>query len=90
MEELQDIGREWRALQASAHELDRRLAHTPWRTLCHGDFKTANLLFGGGSKGATPSCAAYDFQYCGGGSGMKDVVYLFCSGVSARVLQVRR
>ncbi|EFN58473.1 hypothetical protein CHLNCDRAFT_140492 [Chlorella variabilis] len=82
LEELADIGREGRALQAAAHELDHRLRQTPFRTLTHGDYKTANLLFGSGSD----ECAAYDFQYVGGGSGMKDVVYLFCSGLSARLL----
>ncbi len=36
LEELEAIGQEWRALQVAAHELDRRLRQTPWRTLCHG------------------------------------------------------
>lgn len=40
LEELDDIGREWRPLAAAAHELDRRLQATPFHTLCHGDFKT--------------------------------------------------
>jgi len=40
LEELDDIGREWRSLAAAAHELDRRLQATPFHTLCHGDFKT--------------------------------------------------
>ncbi|PSC72803.1 hypothetical protein C2E20_4083 [Micractinium conductrix] len=90
LEELQDIGRDWRALQAAAHDLDARLKASPWQTLCHGDFKTANLLFGeaprGGGGAALPACAAYDLQYCGGGSGLKDVVYLLASGVSSRLL----
>ena len=29
-------------------------------------------------------CAAYDFQYVGGGYGVKDIVYLFCSGLEVR------
>lgn len=48
------------------------------------DFKTANLLF---SEGASPTCAAYDFQYVGAASPMRDVAYLLCSGVQARLLQ---
>lgn len=85
LEELEEIGREWRALQAAAHELDRRLAQTPWRTLCHGDFKSANLQFS--DSRSAPVCAAVDFQYCGGGSGLKDVVYLLASAASPRLVQ---
>ncbi|KAL4457903.1 hypothetical protein ABPG75_012768 [Micractinium tetrahymenae] len=85
LEELEDIGREWRALQAAAHELDRRLQETPWRTLCHGDFKSANLQFS--DSRSAPVCAAVDFQYCGGGSGLKDVAYLLASAASPRLLQ---
>lgn len=88
LEELEEIGREWRALQAAAHELDRRLAQTPWRTLCHGDFKSANLQFS--DSRSAPVCAAVDFQYCGGGSGLKDVVYLLASAASPRLVQVGR
>ncbi|PRW55934.1 choline kinase [Chlorella sorokiniana] len=93
LEELDDIGREWHSLAAAAHELDRRLQATPFRTLCHGDFKTENMLFsdpsGGKSSGSGSELevAAYDFQYVGSGSGMKDVAYLFASGVQARLVQ---
>jgi hypothetical protein len=86
-DELAEMGRDWRHLQAPAPELDRRLRESPWRTLCHGDFKTENLLFSSGSGGSSLQCAAYDFQYVGGGCGTKDVVYLLCSGVQARLLQ---
>jgi hypothetical protein len=87
------MGREWRDLKAAAPELDARLRSTPFRTLTHGDFKTENLLFGStanrgssaGGKGGL-CCAAYDFQYIGGGSGMKDVVYLLVSGTQPRLL----
>lgn len=87
-DELAEMGRDWRQLQAAAPELDRRLRDSPWRTLCHGDFKTENLLFSsGGNSGSSLQCAAYDYQYVGGGCGTKDVVYLLCSGVQARLLQ---
>lgn len=85
LEELEEIGGEWRALQAAAHELDRRLQQTPWRTLCHGDFKSANLQFS--DSRSSPVCAAVDFQYCGGGSGLKDVAYLLASSASPSLLQ---
>jgi aminoglycoside phosphotransferase (APT) family kinase protein len=79
------MGPEWRRLQAAAHELDARLRATPFRTLNHGDFKAENLLFGG----EPPACAAYDLQYCGGGSGTKDIAYLFTSALPARLLAQR-
>lgn len=84
LEELPDIGREWAALKGAAHELDARLAATPFRSLCHGDFKTANLLFSDPGRGPV-RCAAYDFQYCGSGSGMRDVAYLLASGLQVGV-----
>ena len=129
------MGPEWRALQAAAPELDARLAATPWRTLCHGDFKAANLLFsgssaasslgggasggsGGGSAGGggdSPArgagihdatggaasaaaagqalrqpavrAAGFDFQWVGGGSGLKDVAKLLCNSVEPQLLE---
>ena len=70
-------------LKAAAHELDRRLrgvqkdgSHDPrFRTLVHGDFKSANLLF---SARAPVSCAAFDFQYCGEGEPHRCCCYLIC------------
>jgi Ser/Thr protein kinase RdoA (MazF antagonist) len=70
------------ALKAAAHALDRQLAAASFRTLVHGDAKVANLCFSqdGGQV------AAVDFQYVGGGCGMKDVAYLFSSCLSERAL----
>lgn len=64
------MGSEHRELKAAAVAIDARLKgfdqegkHSgDFRTLLHGDFKSANLLF---SAGEAPVCAAYDFQYCG-------------------------
>jgi len=56
----------WRAAGA----LDRALCGARHRTLIHGDAKPANLCFGPGGV------AAVDFQYVGGGCGMRDVAYL--------------
>jgi hypothetical protein len=55
----------------------------PFRTLVHGDFKSANVLFSAdGSR-----VGVYDFQYCGAGLGASDIVYLFCSSLDEDVLR---
>ena len=64
-----------RALRAAAAELDARLSGARFRTLVHGDAKVANFCFARRGDGV----AAVDFQYVGGGCGMKDVAYLFSS-----------
>lgn len=58
-------------LKAAAGDIDRILNECRFKTIVHGDAKLANFCFseGGGSV------AAVDFQYVGGGCGMKDVVY---------------
>lgn len=96
-EELQCIGSEWAELRQVAEEIDAQLrgrenksdtSTGQFRTLIHGDSKAANILFGPVKTGdEPPECALYDFQYCGGGYGVKDVVYLLVSSVDARVLQ---
>lgn len=58
-------------LRAAAPDLDRRLRKARFRTFVHGDAKPANFCFA--KDGAV---AAVDFQYVGGGCGMKDVAYL--------------
>lgn len=61
-----------RALRDTAVDLDERLRRARFRTLVHGDAKPANFCF-------TPDgheVAAVDFQYVGGGCGMRDVAYL--------------
>jgi aminoglycoside phosphotransferase (APT) family kinase protein len=62
-------------LKDRARELDRALAQARFRTLVHGDAKVANFCFSR-EEGAV---AAVDFQYVGGGVGMKDVAYFFSS-----------
>ncbi|CAG9465897.1 unnamed protein product [Pedinophyceae sp. YPF-701] len=58
------------------------------RTLVHGDFKGENILIGDSEGGqAGIRCAAYDFQYCGGGLGTKDVAYLLGSSVDGLLLK---
>ena len=63
------------ALRAAASQIDRTLRDSPFLTLVHGDAKVANFCF-------TPDgrdVAAVDFQYVGGGCGMKDVAYFISS-----------
>lgn len=62
-------------LKAAAVELDRRLSASPFQTFVHGDAKLANFCFSPDGKQA----AAVDFQYVGGGCGMKDVAYFISS-----------
>lgn len=59
------------AIRRTAAELDRRLSAARFLTLIHGDAKVANFCFAADGRGV----AAVDFQYAGGGCGMKDVAY---------------
>jgi hypothetical protein len=68
------------ALRAAAGMLDARLNAARFKTLVHGDAKIDNFCFA--AQGQAPdsaSVAAVDFQYVGGGCGIKDVVYFFSS-----------
>lgn len=67
-----------RRLKAAAANLDARLANARHRTLVHGDAKVANFCFSADGR----RVAAVDFQYVGGGCGMKDVAYFFSSCLS--------
>ena len=62
---------------------DTLKAATNFQTLVHGDFKSANILFSPSKQ----QCAAVDFQYCGRGYGMKDVVMLVVSSIPASLFQ---
>jgi hypothetical protein len=69
-EALEDI-----ELKGAAEAIDRRLNQAEYQTLVHGDAKLANFCF---SKEGD-QVAAVDFQYVGGGCGMKDVAYFIGS-----------
>jgi len=62
-------------LKTAAVTIDRRLANSPFQTFVHGDAKLANFCFSADGSQAS----AVDFQYVGGGCGMKDVSYFISS-----------
>lgn len=62
-------------LKQAAHTIDKKLQDSPYQTIIHGDAKLANFCFSRDGK----TVAAVDFQYVGGGCGMKDVAYFISS-----------
>lgn len=62
-------------LKSAAAIIDRQLTNSPFQTIVHGDAKLANFCFSPDGQQA----AAVDFQYVGGGCGMKDVAYFISS-----------
>lgn len=74
---------EWAAMAAgglkkSAKTIDQTLNDCRYQTLVHGDAKVANFCFSADES----QVAAVDFQYIGGGCGMKDVAYFLGSCLS--------
>lgn len=69
-----------RELREAAAGFDRALDAARFQTFVHGDAKPAN--FGFSRDGS--AVAAVDFQYVGGGCGMKDVAYLLHGELSER------
>ena len=62
-------------LKQAANRIDRILSESPYQTFVHGDAKLANFCFSPDGQ----QVAAVDFQYVGGGCGMKDVAYFISS-----------
>jgi len=58
-------------LKGAAKVVDRKLNSCQYKTFVHGDAKLENFCFSNDGN----SVAALDFQYVGGGCGMKDVAY---------------
>ena len=70
---------EHQALKAKAHLIDDLLNQCQFQTIVHGDAKLANFCFSENGQ----QIAAVDFQYVGGGCGMKDVAYFLGSCLSS-------
>ncbi len=62
-------------LKQSAKMIDEKLSNSPFQTFVHGDAKLANFCFSEDGQ----KVAAVDFQYVGGGCGMKDLAYFIGS-----------
>ena len=61
-------------LREAAPVIDKKLNTCTYKTFVHGDAKLANFCFA-----ANGQVAALDFQYVGGGCGIKDVAYFIGS-----------
>jgi hypothetical protein len=70
LKELGDVD-----LKQAASLIDQKLRASPYQTFVHGDAKLANFCFSTDGQ----QVAAVDFQYVGGGCGMKDVAYFIGS-----------
>jgi len=64
-----------RSLAEVAHAIDSALNSSSFQTIVHGDAKLDNFCFTPDGK----SSAAVDFQYVGGGVGVKDLAYFMGS-----------
>lgn len=66
------------SIKQAAYKLDALLNQTRFKTIVHGDAKVANFCFSEDSS----RVAVVDFQYVGGGCGMRDLVYFLGSCLS--------
>ena len=80
LEKLTDMG-----LKKAAGLVDQKLNNTRFQTFVHGDAKLANFCFSSDGK----NVAAVDFQYVGGGCGIKDVAYFIGSCLDEEQCQAK-
>lgn len=66
-------------LKEAAPIIDKKLTTCVYKTFVHGDAKLANFCFAPNGQ-----VAGVDFQYVGGGCGMKDVAYFIGSCLNER------
>jgi hypothetical protein len=66
-------------LKEAAHLINEKLNNCAYKTFVHGDAKLANFCFAPNGQ-----VAGVDFQYVGGGCGMKDVAYFIGSCLDER------
>ncbi|MEO8901018.1 MAG: phosphotransferase [Polyangiaceae bacterium] len=69
-------------LRRAAPRIDEQLNRARFQTFVHGDAKLENFCFSAGQ-----AVAAVDFQYVGGGVGVKDLVYFLGSCLHPRECQ---
>ena len=72
-----------RELRRAAARIDERLNRARFQTFVHGDAKLENFCFSPSNAGV----AAVDFQYVGGGVGVKDVAYFLNGCFSPKAAQ---
>ena len=72
-------------LKKAAALIDQKLNNTCFQTFVHGDAKLANFCFSEDGK----KVAVVDFQYVGGGCGMKDVAYFIGSCLDEEQCKVK-
>ncbi len=70
-------------LKACAAKLDKRLSDCQYQSIVHGDAKVANFCFNSDKS----AVAAVDFQYVGGGVGVKDVAYFLGSCLDEKTIE---
>ncbi|OSY88037.1 choline kinase [Tenacibaculum holothuriorum] len=80
-DELQQM--EASPLKEKAYEINTILKNCKHQTIVHGDAKLANFCFAKDGE----KVAAVDFQYVGGGCGIKDVAYFLGSCMSSNELE---
>jgi hypothetical protein len=70
-------------LKQHAQRFDAALNGARFRTFVHGDAKLENFCFARSSKQGRGGVSAVDFQYVGGGAGIKDLAYFLGSCLSS-------